>query len=214
MTIAFQSMNKLSLLVTDTQDLHKVMSAYPLATVITSLGDSLEISYVPVVAEISADGKIKISGHLSTRNPQWAHLKRGARMTMIFNGPQTYINSSWYVKNDVSTWNYITVQASGVASLIETYDGLVNILKITTDLTNKLYKDQWDFYIPEDLRSESELTELIGGFQLEPANLSGRFKLSQSKSLEDQQRIIKGLSSRQDENSRCIAQAMQENIKQ
>ena len=205
-------MNKLSLSVTDTKELYKVMSTSPLATVITSLGDSLEVSHLPVVAEISAEGKIKISGHLSTRNPQWAHLKRGARMTMIFSGPHTYVNSGWYIKNDVSTWNYITVHASGVASLDETYDGLVNILKITTDLTNKLYEDQWDFYIPEDLRSEAELTEVIGGFYLEPASLSGRFKLSQNKSVEDQKRIVKELSSRKDENSKLMAKIMEDNI--
>lgn len=133
-------------------------------------------------------------------------------MILLFNGPNTYVNSSWYQVNDVSTWNYVTVQVEGVPALEESYEGLLDILKATTDLANNLYDDQWEFYVPEDLKSETELIGAIGGFSLEPKKWTGKFKLSQSKSLEDQKRIIKELNLRKDENSRLIAKLMTENI--
>lgn len=204
--------NKQQIPVHDVGLLFEVIKKYPLSTVITHLNGSLEVSHLPVVAEMQPNGKVTIYGHLSTRNPQWHHLKKGASMTLIFNGPNTYINSSWYQVNDVSTWNYVTVRAEGLPVLKESYDSLLEILKATTDLTNTLYEDQWDFYVPDELKSEKSLTEAIGGFALETSNLSGKFKLSQSKSLDDQKRIIKELNLRSDENSRMIAKFMSDNL--
>ncbi|MEK2644385.1 FMN-binding negative transcriptional regulator [Bdellovibrio sp. BCCA] len=205
--------NKHQIPVHETDALLAIINKYPLATVITHFGDSVEVSHLPVVADVQLNGKISIRGHLSTRNPQWQHLKNGAAMVLVFNGPNAYINSSWYRVNDVSTWNYISVQAEGLPTLEETYEGLLKILKATTHLTNRLYKDQWDFYIPDDLKSETDLISAIGGFSLMPKKLIGKFKLSQSKSLEDQKRIIEELNLREDENSRLIARFMAENFK-
>lgn len=206
-------MNKISLTETEKVKVQELIRNYPLATVITALNDSVEISHLPIVSELSSNGDIKLRGHLSKRNPQWLHLKNGAKMTIVFQGPNTYVNSSWYIVNDVSTWNYMTVQASGSPILEENYNQLIDILRATNNLTNQLYEDKWDFYIPEDLRTEQNLVAAIGGFSLEPVILAARFKLSQSKSLQDQKRIIKELSYRKDENSKEIAKAMSENIK-
>ncbi|WP_413570695.1 FMN-binding negative transcriptional regulator [Bdellovibrio sp. HCB117] len=205
--------NKHPIPVSEPSILLEIINQYPLATVITHDGDSVEISQLPVVVKMKEDGKFFIQGHLSTRNPQWRHLKAGATMVLVFNGPNTYINSSWYKVNDVSTWNYISVQAEGLPELVDNHEGLLDILKATTTLANRLYKDQWDFYIPDDLKNEADLINSIGGFSLEPKKLSGKFKLSQSKSLEDQNRIIKELSLRDDENSKLIAKFMSDNIK-
>lgn len=204
--------NKYPIPVSEQSLLLDIINSYPLATVITHDGNSIEISQLPVVVEIKKDGELSIKGHLSTRNPQWSHLKKGATMVLVFNGPNTYINSSWYKVNDVSTWNYISVQAEGLPELLDGYEDLIDILKATTELANRLYKDQWDFFIPDDLKSESDLIGAIGGFSLQPKKLAGKFKLSQSKSLEDQKIIIKELNLRDDENSKLIAKFMADNI--
>ena len=204
--------NKQQIPVHETKVLLDIIKKYPLATVMTYFGETFEVSHLPVVAELQSSGKLKIWGHLSTRNPQWQHLKNGASIVLVFNGPNTYINSIWYMVNDVSTWNYISVQAEGSPILEETYEGLLDILKATTNAANHLYKDQWDFYVPDDLKSKATLTSAIGGFSLEPKKLLGKFKLSQSKSLEDQKQIINELNLREDENSKLIAKFMSENI--
>jgi transcriptional regulator len=204
--------NKEKLIVTNPKLLLDIIKNYPLATVITNLNGSIEISHLPLIAEELATGNLKLRGHLSTKNPQWEHLKNSASMTVIFNGPNAYVNSSWYLVNDVSTWNYVTVHASGTAVAEESYEELLEILKATTDLANQLHEDQWDFYVPVDLSSEQELTAAIAGFSLEPSLLHGRFKLSQSKSIADQKRIIEKLSQRKDESSRSIASLMMRNM--
>jgi len=204
--------NKRSIAVHDPYCLLEIINRYPLATVISHLPGSMEISHLPIAVEFSSNRKIILQGHLSTRNPQWHHFKSGATLTLVFNGPNAFINSNWYKVNDVSTWNYISVQAQGLPVLEESYEGLIRILKATTNMTNRLYKDQWDFHIPDDLKTETSLTNAIGGFYLEPEKLSGKFKLSQSKSHEDQKNIINELSLRDDENSRLIAHFMNENF--
>lgn len=204
--------NKERLLVSDPNKILAVVKSYPLATVITLLDGRLQISHLPIVATLEPDDRLKLEGHLSTKNPQWNDLKKGASMTLIFNGPNAYINSSWYFVNDVSTWNYVTVHAAGTPVLEESYEGIVGILKATTKLANELHKDQWEFYIPDDLQSEKDLTDAIGGFSVIPSSLNARFKLSQSKSPEDQRRIISELSKRTDENSKLVGQFMSKNI--
>jgi len=206
--------NKLNLKVSEINDLLPVIKKYPFATAISVLGEQIEISSLPIIARDLPDGSLQLLGHLSTGNPQWLHLKNRASLTLIFNGPNTYINSSWYAVNDVSTWNYITVRAQGTPIIHEDYKTLIEILKCTTDHVNNIYEDKWDFYIPEDLKLESELTSAIGGFSIVPEKFLGLFKLSQSKSISDQINIINKLNQRNDENSRLIAEYMRNNVEQ
>lgn len=205
-------MNKLSLNVKDLEQLLPIMKKNSLATVIAYADNQLVTCPLPLVSEFK-DNKLTIYGHLSTRNPLAKHLKIASEITILFHGPNTYINSSWYQVDDVSTWNYITVQASGKPATHEDHASLIDILKKTTALANENYTDQWDFNIPSDLQSENELQAAIMGFSLTPTNISGRFKLSQSKSAADQRNIIAELEKRTDSASHQIGEFMTKNFK-
>jgi transcriptional regulator len=122
------------------------------------------------------------------------------------------INPIWYLENDVPTWNYIVVHASGTPTLIEDYESLIKILKRTTDHMNSINSDQWKFSIPSDLNSKEELTSAIIGFSFVPTEIVGKFKLSQNKTKEDQERIIKGLIDRTDDFSHEISKQMSEGL--
>lgn len=196
--------------VTDEKILFDVIEKHPFATVITIFNGEPFVNHLPITIERTPDGKINLLGHMARRNPQWSHIKAGAPVMMSFQGPHTYVNSSWYEEDDVPTWNYIVVHASGPASLVESYQGLTDILKKTTDHMNHIYPDQWDFSLPWDLEAEDDLTAAIVGFQMRPIKLEGKFKLSQNRSTEDQKRVIAGLKNRPDEFSREIARWMEE----
>jgi transcriptional regulator len=49
---------------------------------------------------------------------QWKDLE-ASEVLVIFNGPHTYISSSWYDHENVPTWNYIAVHVYGTVKLIE-----------------------------------------------------------------------------------------------
>jgi transcriptional regulator len=195
----------------DVKNLLQIINQYPLATVITN-EEGVTINHLPVVVEELLDGKLKLWCHFSKQNPLYDQLKKSPEMTIVFQGPNAYINPIWYLENDVPTWNYIVVHASGTPTLIEDYESLIKILKRTTDHMNSINSDQWKFSIPSDLNSKEELTSAIIGFSFVPTEIVGKFKLSQNKTKEDQERIIKGLIDRTDDFSHEISKQMSEGL--
>lgn len=181
----------------DLDKLFKVIDDYPFATIISDD----EVNHLPLYR----DG-MKLVGHMSRKNP----LALGKKVKVVFHGPHTYINSSWYTKNDVPTWNYVVVHVSGSLKLIEDAPGILKILKFSNDHINGLYPDKWDMYVPEDLRG-SNLTNAIVGFEISIEHMEGKFKLSQNRSEADQQGVIQGLSKRSDDMDRKIKELMEKN---
>jgi len=194
--------------VQDPASLREVIEEFPFATVTSVCDGKPFVNHLPIILEAAEDGGIRLLGHMSRRNPQWEHMRDDSELVIAFHGPHTYINPSWYAVNNVPTWNYVVVHASGRASLIEDYAGLVRILKRTTDHMNRRYPDQWDFFLPEDLASEYDLTAAIIGFQMIPETLEGKFKLSQNRSKEDRDGAVTGLRGRADEGSRTVREWM------
>jgi len=53
-------------------------------------------THTPLVLEKTIDGKSILTGHISKENPQAENFKEGEEILAIFNGPHSYISSSWY----------------------------------------------------------------------------------------------------------------------
>jgi len=198
--------------VNDIAVLRSVIEKYPLATVTSVFEGKPHLNHLPISADITSSGKIHLIGHMSRHNPQWKHIRDGSELNVAFLGPHAYINPGWYTENDVPTWNYVSVHATGKATLIESYPGLLHILKQLTDHMNRTHRDQWDFFIPEDLASERDLTGAIIGFEMTPDNVVGKFKLSQRRSKEDQRRVMEALHLRHDESSKQLGAWMSKNL--
>lgn len=181
--------------INDNEDeLHDLIDEFPFATLIA--GD--EVNHLPLYR----DGN-KLVGHMSRKNP----LSLNEKVKVIFHGPHTYINSSWYAKNDVPTWNYAVVQVDGTLKLVEDVKGVLKILNFSNDHMNKMYEEKWDMYVPEDLRG-SDLTNAIVGFEISMDKIEGKFKLSQNRKDDDYTGVLEGLKRRKDEMSQKIRQMM------
>jgi transcriptional regulator len=194
--------------VSDVSILREVIEKYPFATVTSVCEGKAYVNHLPITGEISSSGKLCLIGHMSRRNSQWEHIRDGSELLIAFQGPHAYINPSWYTENDVPTWNYVVVHAAGPATLIEDHAGLIRILKQLTDHMNRSHEDQWNFFLPDDLKSERDITSAIIGFQMIPVELIGKFKLSQTRSKEDQIRVTESLGSRRDDSSRQLQKWM------
>lgn len=181
---------------TDQASLFSIIEQYPFATLIS--GD--EVNHLPLFR----DG-MKLVGHMGRKNP----LNGADKVKVIFHGPQTYINSSWYAKNDVPTWNYAVVHVDGKMKMVEDVPGLMKILIFSNDHMNSLYPEKWDMYIPEDLRG-AQLTDAIVGCEISIDKIEGKFKLSQNRTPEDKAGAIQGLSQRTDEMSLKVRDLMKD----
>ncbi len=94
---------------------------FALLIVATACGE-LEITHLPVLLDVEGDA-LTLRGHVSKANPaagliaaSTAGATTGApvRATVVFSGPHAYVSPDWYeAENQVPTWNYVAVHASG-----------------------------------------------------------------------------------------------------
>lgn len=188
-----------------------LVRAHPLATLIGGVtGDGAPmVNHLPLV--VRAESPLVLAGHLARANPHTRALRDGDPVTAIFHGPNAYVSPSWYAEHDVPTWNYAVVHARGKLRWREDFAGLVEILKLSTDLLEK-GPNAWEFGLPEDLADPAVLTRAIVGFEIEVQSLDAKFKLSQNRTEADRRGAIQGLTERGDPMSLRIAELMKEGL--
>ena len=114
-----------------------------LAAMVSSAGDDLHASHLPVIVDEAGDGSIVLNGHLSRNNPHWRALSGPARTIAVFQGPHSYISPSFYATKAetgkvVPTWGYVAVHAHGRLEVIDNADWLRRHVGALTDLQNRL----------------------------------------------------------------------------
>lgn len=190
--------------VQDVALLLRIVREFPFATVISVAEGEPFVSHLPLIARVGTDNRVVLVGHVSKKNPQWRHFRSGSEAKIVFHGPHAYISPLWYQKNDVPTWNYIVVQATGPVRLVEDAGGIQAALRELNDQMNSIYEERWDFDLPPDLASDEALQDAIVAFEIEARDFVGKFKLSQNRSSEDKAGVVNGLATRVDEGSAGI----------
>jgi transcriptional regulator len=185
----------------DISEAFDLMDQHPFATVISISGNMPFVSHLPLTPKKQGD-QIELIGHLAKANPHSKLLSK-AHTIAVFNGPQTYITPMWYAENNVPTWNYSTVHATGPITLIEDYEPLVDCLQLLTAHAERHWPSGWDFFVPDDL-AEDKLTKNIVGFRMTVNSINFKKKLSQSSSPANRAGVLRGLESRQDEASQRV----------
>jgi len=192
------------------EDQNKILDyirEYPFATLITANNNSPVATHVPFILEQKND-KWYLLGHMAKANPQWQLLENN-RALIIFQEPHAYISPSYYEKEEnVPTWNYIAVHVYGKTQLLLEDSDAINILEKTIGVFDKNYQTQW-----ESLRKEYKYRLLKGmvAFQIEIEEWQGKEKLSQNKSISEQQKISEGLSQSKDSSAQQLGLIMKKN---
>lgn len=179
----------------------------PFATVVTSTESEPKASHIPMYYS-EADGKAFLVGHFARANDHWRCLER--KSTAVFHGPHAYVSSQWYgTRNGVPTWNYLAVHVSG---FMATVDG--KELGLILDLMLKKHEsDPGAFNLNLDAEVRRNLENHIVGVKMEIEKMEGKWKLSQNKSLDIQDKIAQRLWESGDWNSRQVAEIMKAKIR-
>ncbi|GAB2689468.1 FMN-binding negative transcriptional regulator [Mucilaginibacter koreensis] len=176
------------------------MQKYSFATLVTSIDDIPFATHLPFVVKHSDYGSIQLLAHLAKANPHAEHLEKQTSL-VIFNEPHAYISPSLYDKElNVPTWNYLAVHAYGKAQLINDSAEEKEVLVHMIQQYEQTYLQQWD-KLPDDYKNR--LLNGIVSFKIEVTDLQGKKKLSQNKTLPEQQRIIAALQSN---NNKVVSQ--------
>jgi len=166
-------------------------------------------THTPLELEVNEKGEDILVGHIAKANPQWKHFKATEEVLCIFNGPHSYVSSSWYKEEEVPTWNYIAVHIYGTLTVM-TEKEVLAWLHTLVDRYEKGVKHP----ISLDKMSPATLRQVKGvvGFRIKISSIQAAYKLSQGRET-DHVQIIQELSENRDSGSREISRMMQQNSK-
>ena len=166
-------------------------------------------THLPLELSENEKGEVLLVGHLAKANPQWKSFDSGADVLAIFNGPHSYVSSSWYKKEEVPTWNYIAVHVYGKIK-IQDQEALYQSL---SELVDKYEKDSAN-PISVDRLSKKTMRQIRGvvGFEIKISEIQAAYKLSQGRP-EDHERIINELEERNTHGSAAVAEEMKKRMK-
>ncbi len=167
-------------------------------------GEKLIATHLPVEIIEGGEGVLTILGHMSRANPQWKSFGEQEVM-LIFQGAHTYISPRWYNHVNVPTWNYMMVHVYGRVRTVEGEE----LRSLLSQLVGR--HEAGASYRLENLPEDFVQKEMKGvfGFALDVTRIDAGYKLSQNRSDEDHENIIRELEKRGDENSKEVAKGMQ-----
>tara|TARA_R110002072_G_scaffold5102_5_gene34129 strand:+ start:2311 stop:2919 length:609 start_codon:yes stop_codon:yes gene_type:complete len=158
-------------------------------------------THIPLELDVDDVGKDILVGHISKANPQWKSFKGNEEVLAIFNGPHSYISSSWYKEEEVPTWNYIAVHVYGKIQILNDEAVLDSLHK----LVDKYEKASTNPVSIHNL-SHKTMRQIKGivGFQIGITDIHATYKLSQTRP-EDHPKIIEELQKTNNPGSHEIA---------
>jgi transcriptional regulator len=189
------------------EDIYQFIEHNAFANLVSTVNGKFWATHLPLM--LSKD-RAKLHGHVSRANQQWKFFEDEREVMAIFNGPHSYISSSWYDHENVPTWNYIAVHIYGTVRLIEG-EALLNSLK---ELTDKYEKKSKKPVSVEGMREEYLKKEIKGlvGFEIQITDIQAAWKLSQNRDKKNYLNIISELEQRHEGDDLPVAEEMKKNI--
>jgi transcriptional regulator len=181
--------------VTDPEILADLIEKYPLATLIGSIGDVMEVNHLPLM--LSKD-RSRLFGHVAKANPLLKIAEQAVpNLTAVFNGPNAYITPSWYLSKEetgkvVPTWNYAVVHAQGKINVIQDNAWLHGHVTQMTNTHEPTYQSLWKVDDAPDEYIQMMLNAIVG-IEIEITSLVGKFKLSQNRPAKDYEVVLNEL---------------------
>lgn len=165
-------------------------------------------THIPLELDKDEDGSDVLLGHVGKANPQGQNFKDNQEVLAIFQGPHSYVSSSWYEIEEVPTWNYIAVHVYGTIQIIEG-EALWDSLKKLVDK----YEQNSENPVSMENLSPKTLRQIKGiiGFKIKITDIQAAYKLSQTRTDTDHQHIVRELEKTDLPDAKATAAAMKKN---
>lgn len=161
-------------------------------------------THIPLELETTEDGKEVLTAHMAKANPQWREFDQNEEVLCIFNGPHSYVSSSWYKEEEVPTWNYIAVHVYGKLNILSEEEVMASMHRLVDKYEANSKK-------PISLKDMSPRTlkqiKGVVGFQIEITDIQAQYKLSKNRE-QDHPKIIEELEDSKNPMSIEVAKAM------
>ncbi|WP_286238054.1 FMN-binding negative transcriptional regulator [Neptuniibacter halophilus] len=192
----------------NTAELLALMQQYSFATLVTPTESGIEATHLPMLVESEGD-QLYLRAHIAKANPIWKTVAAGAEVLAIFNGPDCYISPSHYpTKKEhgkaVPTWNYVVVHVKGVIKFIQDDQWKYGLVDRLTAQHEEGAAEPWAITDAPEAYIQKMLPAIIG-LEIEVAEITGQWKLSQNQPEMNRQGVVDGLSVSPDDAARAIA---------
>ena len=180
----------------DVAEMHALMRANPLATLVTHGPDGLDANHIPLLlADAEPHGKLQ--GHVARTNSLWQPGRVTGEVLVVFQGDESYISPSGYATKAehgkvVPTWNYVAVHAYGELKVIDDADWILAQVSALTATHEAALAQPWAVTdAPADYIDR--MLGAIVGIELTLTRLLGKWKVSQNQPAANRASLIAAL---------------------
>jgi transcriptional regulator len=188
------------------EEIRSFLKANAFGILVTHKDGKSVATHIPLEWAVKDNGTEILHAHISKANEQVDHLHDDLEVLCIFNGPHSYVSSSWYDFEEVPTWNYIAVQVRGTITILDE-EGLRASVKALMDKYESPQKNPIDM---EQL-SDKTMRQMNGiiGFELEIKSIEAAYKLSQNRDDKNHTAVVDSLRENANPGEKAIADAME-----
>lgn len=168
----------------DVAEMHALMRANPLATLVTHGPDGLDANHIPLLlADAEPHGKLQ--GHVARTNSLWQPGRVTGEVLVVFQGDESYISPSGYATKAehgkvVPTWNYVAVHAYGELRIIDDPAWIFGQISALTATHEAALPQPWAVTDAPADYIEKMLGAIVG-IEITITCLLGKWKVSQNQ---------------------------------
>lgn len=182
------------------------MRRYSFATLVTAAADAPPTAtHLPFTVRQMPAGEVVLAAHLARANPHWRELTAGPAL-VIFAEPHAYVSPGHYEQaQNVPTWNYIAVHATGPVQLLAAEAAKRQVLEDLIEANEPAYLPQWQA-LPAEY--QQRMLGAIVAFELTVTDLQAKYKLSQNRTAQEQRNVAAAFAQSPDDLARQLAAYM------
>ena len=186
-----------------------LLARYDFGALVTLDGGAPVATHLPFLYRPEPGPLGTLSAHLARANPQAKALESSPPVLLIVHGPHGYVSPSWYsVHPSVPTWNYVAVHVSGRARVVSDPARTRAILASLVDRYEAGREKPWTMDLPEPYLQA--MMKQIVAFEVDVASIEGKLKLSQNRTPEEVESVVRGLEESGDPLAAELAGVMRE----
>lgn len=162
-------------------------------------------AHIPFVLHRDQGRYGTLVAHVAHDDPLARHLSAEQEVLAIFTGPRAYVSPRW--SGGLPTYNYLAVHAYGRPRVLTDRDAVLAHLTELVAVHERAFSDPWMLAST----TPGEVDGKMGGltaFTLEIDAIQGKRKLSQNRTAEKREHVIRGLRERGGDDDRAIAATM------
>jgi transcriptional regulator len=176
--------------------LHDFMRSNSFAILVVDTAAGPIANHLPLHLDAQRGVHGTLVGHVARANPVWREALAETPALAVFSGAHAYVSPSWYASRAsgevVPTWNYAAVHARGPLRFFTEPKRLRHIVATLTETNEQGRARRWQVDEASAPYIERMLTAIIG-FELDIAELTGKFKASQNRAAADRAGVARAL---------------------